>query len=231
MGRVVLWDFDGTLAERPGLWSQALVDVLDAEDPGHGIVRETLRAALRDGFPWHRADDPHPHLSDPDVWWGELLPVFAAAYASAGYDDGRTEAFARRVRERFLDVASWRVFEDAEPALEDLTTAGWSHIIVSNHVPELADLVDGLGLGSYFDAVVTSALVGFDKPHPGIFEHAIELADGPEQVWMVGDSPAADIAGAERLGIPAILVRTDAEAARRATDLREAAGLIADVST
>lgn len=34
---VLLWDFDGTLAERPGMWSGALLEVLDAEQPGHRL--------------------------------------------------------------------------------------------------------------------------------------------------------------------------------------------------
>lgn len=51
MSGLVLWDFDGTLAERPGMWRGCVVETLDAEDPGHSVAPETLIPSLRDGFP------------------------------------------------------------------------------------------------------------------------------------------------------------------------------------
>jgi ribonucleotide monophosphatase NagD (HAD superfamily) len=43
---------------------------------------------------------------------------------------------------------------------------------------------------------------------------------------MVGDNPRADVAGAEALGIPAVLVRTEGDAARRAPDAARAVRMI-----
>lgn len=51
--RVVLWDFDGTLAYRPDLWSGCLLELLDEELPDHQVTLDDLRPHLRDGFPWH----------------------------------------------------------------------------------------------------------------------------------------------------------------------------------
>lgn len=226
MGGTVLWDFDGTLAQRPGLWSQALVEVLDQHDPGHGLGRDDLRPALRDGFPWHRAEDPHPHLNDPEAWWREIGELLAGAYRSVGYDHDRAAELAGLARGCFLDPARWQVFDDTRPALERLRAHGWSHVIVSNHVPELAQLVEALDLADQVDGVVTSALVGYEKPRREIFEHALEVAGRPSRVWMVGDNPTADVAGAERLGIPAVLVRREGEVQRQAADLLDAAEIL-----
>src|SRR5437588_9596124 len=33
---VELWDFDGTLAERPGMWGGCMLEVLDDHEPNHG---------------------------------------------------------------------------------------------------------------------------------------------------------------------------------------------------
>jgi phosphoglycolate phosphatase-like HAD superfamily hydrolase len=74
MDRVLVWDFDGTLAHRPGMWRGCLVETLDAHEPGHGIDAERLRPFLRDGFPWHRPQVAHPELSDPDAWWRHGRP-------------------------------------------------------------------------------------------------------------------------------------------------------------
>jgi FMN phosphatase YigB (HAD superfamily) len=54
---------------------------------------------------------------------------------------------------------------------------------------------------------VSSAEVGVGKPHPAIYERALEVAGvEPAQAVMVGDSPDTDIAGALALGIGAVLV-------------------------
>lgn len=224
--RAVFWDFDGTLAVRDGMWGGCLLSVLDAHQPDHQVGIEDLRPHLAAGFPWHDAERPHPELNDPDAWWAAVAEVIAAAYEGVGYAKTRAAGLAACVREEFVDPDRWRVFDDALPVLSRLRDEGWRHVIVSNHVPELPELVAQLGLRDLVDEVITSAAVGYDKPHPAIFAVALEVAGSPNQVWMVGDSPTADVAGAEGCQIPAILVRRDAPARYRASGLHEAADLI-----
>lgn len=40
-----------------------------------------------------------------------------------------------------------------------------------------------------------------------MFQLALAEAGDPHHVWMVGDNAVADVAGAQAVGIPAILVR------------------------
>ena len=101
------------------------------------------------------------------------------------------------------------LFDDTLPALAELRRAGWRHVILSNHVPELPALVDGLGLAGVVDLTLSSATIGFEKPNPQAFAHARRACGDPDELWMVGDNPVADIDGATRAGIPAILVRRD----------------------
>jgi putative hydrolase of the HAD superfamily len=108
-----------------------------------------------------------------------------------------------------VDPESWDVYPDAAPALERVRESGWSNVVLSNHAPELVDIVTGAGLGDLIDHVVTSARAGYEKPHPEIFRTALRDAGEPARRWMVGDNPMADVAGAERVGIPAILVRAE----------------------
>lgn len=68
-GPTVLWDFDGTLVARDGNWRAALLTALDQVTTDHGVTMERLREGLRDGFPWHRPEVPHPHLGTPDPRW------------------------------------------------------------------------------------------------------------------------------------------------------------------
>ncbi|PIJ50254.1 noncanonical pyrimidine nucleotidase, YjjG family [Erwinia sp. OLTSP20] len=58
------------------------------------------------------------------------------------------------------------------------------------------------GLLSHFKFVVISEQVGVAKPHPAIFDHALELMGHPprQRVMMVGDNPDSDILGAMNAG-------------------------------
>lgn len=210
----MLWDFDGTLAARPGLWSGCVLEVLDEVEPGHGVPIERIRTGLRDGFPWHAPDRPHPELCDPEAWWEAVGEVLAAALRAEGIGAARARRLANAVRTRYVDgTCGWQVFDDAAPALAALAGGGWRNVIVSNHVPELPELVDQLGLGELIEAVLTSARTGYEKPHPEAFRVALRACGEPESVWMVGDNPVADVAGALAVGVPAILVHAPGGAA------------------
>jgi putative hydrolase of the HAD superfamily len=201
--RAVLWDFDGTIAFRDGMWSGALLSALDAACPGHGVTRDALRAGLSGGFPWHTPDVGHSHAS-ADAWWAALVPLLSGACVSAGVASPDAERAAAALRDVYLDPAAWTVFDDVGPSLARL--GAYRHVIVSNHVPELPALVSALGLS--FDAVVTSAVVGWEKPHPAIYRAGLDAAGvAAADAWMVGDNPVADVAGAEAAGVRAILVR------------------------
>ena len=99
-------------------------------------------------------------------------------------------------------------------------------MILSNHVPELPSIVDGIGLGSLIDEVYTSAATGYEKPNPESYRIALG-GESPADCFMVGDNVDADVLGAEKVGLPAILVRNPSPYAPRfATGLDAAVTLI-----
>ena len=51
--------------------------------------------------------------------------------------------------------------------------------------------------------------VAHEKPHREAFALGRHAAGNPSELWMVGDNPVADVAGAKAAGIPSILVRRD----------------------
>jgi putative hydrolase of the HAD superfamily len=205
----VIWDFDGTLAFRTGNWRGCMIEVLDAHHPGHGVDMDALSPLIHNRFPWDNAELEHHHLSQPDAWWEPMENALAEAFAATGHDSQRARWLAARTRARFVDHSvSWGVFDDSFDVLDQLSDAGWCHVVLSNHVPELPALVAGLGFGSRFMAVLTSAAIGYEKPHPEAFAIARAAAGDPAELWMVGDNPVADVAGATAVGIPAIQVRT-----------------------
>ena len=208
-----VFDFDGTLAHRPGMWGRCLFEVLEQHRPGHGATLEDLRPHLRDGFPWHRHDVAHPELTDADAWWDALGPLLDRAYAAVGVAPADLMQLRRAVRDHYCDPAHFQLYEDTRPALELARASGRRSVILSNHVPELTSIVDELGLGHLVDEVLTSARTGYEKPHPEAFRLALGGVD-PSRACVIGDNPIADKLGAERAGLRAILVRHhDADAA------------------
>jgi putative hydrolase of the HAD superfamily len=94
---------------------------------------------------------------------------------------------------------------------------------VSNHVPELDQLVADLGLRSFFDGVVSSGVVGYEKPHQRLFAHAMESTGAARPIWMIGDNVDADCIPVRALGHEAVLVRS----ARAGAFRHQASGLMA----
>ncbi|MDQ3646391.1 MAG: HAD-IA family hydrolase [Actinomycetota bacterium] len=218
--KAILWDFDGTLGYRDGLWSGCLAEVLRTHEPEAGFTRDHIRPLLHDGFPWHAPHDPHPHLSTPEAWWEVVEELLFNACLRLGLSESKARRYASETHASYIDVAGFRLFDDTISVLSSLKDQGWRHIILSNHVPELRSLVEGLELSTLVEEVLSSAITGYEKPHPEAFELGRRAALDAEQLWMVGDNAEADVLGAEAVGIPAILVRThDARVSRRAADL------------
>lgn len=236
--KLLIWDFDGTLGYRNGgAWTASVFEVVQRVAPDRGVTFEQLRPYMDVGFRWHAPDRAHPAVDpdDPgaaDAWWAELEAVFTTAYRGVGFTKAEAERMAKLVRPTYLTSSRWRCFEDAEPALAALAVKGWTHAILSNHVPELPALVAGLGLRPYFARILNSAQMGYEKPHPRAFEHVLAALPDATVRWMIGDSYRADVQGAEAAGIPAILVRRPHPDARfYAETLTEIADIIETATT
>ena len=223
----MIWDFDGTLGYRPGQWSGTLVQVL-RRFTGREVDIEAIRPFMQKGFPWNNPDQVNPPMRAADEWWDALRPIFEAAFMGCQLSPGEAKLLAGRVRAVYTDLSEWRLFEDTRDVLGKLRQDGWTHAILSNHVPELRSLLDGLGLSPLIHHVANSAETGFEKPHPGAYQAVLHALEEPGQVWMIGDNIHADVLGAESVGLRAILVRNrDPRAVRQAAGLRDVSKFLA----
>jgi len=69
------------------------------------------------------------------------------------------------------------------------------------------------GMLDFFRFIMSSADYGVRKPHPAIFRAASsKLGIAPRDIWFIGDTLQADIAGALRTGMTAIWYCPDGEA-------------------
>jgi putative hydrolase of the HAD superfamily len=102
---------------------------------------------------------------------------------------------------------NWYLEDDAIPTLQTLREKGFRLGMISNTSDDdnVQQLLDRWSLRPFFETIVTSAGCGIRKPDEQIFREALtRLHLPPEQTAMVGDTPDADILGANRSGMFAV---------------------------
>ena len=121
---------------------------------------------------------------------------------------------ARRARAAYIsefeeapDEIHYRVFPDVLPALTRLRAAGIKTAVISNADDDVTALCTRLAFAHAMDLIVTSALVGYEKPDPRTFRAALDpLGVAPADGLHVGDQPRSDVAGALGVGMRAVLL-------------------------
>jgi HAD superfamily hydrolase (TIGR01509 family) len=99
------------------------------------------------------------------------------------------------------------VLPGVRESLRDFAAMGLKMVVVSNSDGTVEQLMHESGLRHFFDAVVDSHVVGYAKPDPRIFRHALDISGSDaSRTLHVGDMYYADIVGAESAGIRAVLL-------------------------
>ncbi len=207
--RWVFFDFAGTLA---------------FNDPARPW--NYVRTCARHGFFFDRRE-VRPHI---DEVWGQMDTEEGISHPhhssdAERYDDLRahlerqilvklgipdTPEREEMVRE-LMDVQdaadTYTVYPEVPPALARLQADGFKLCIVSNFNWTLPEIAEGIGIARYMDAVVTSARVGFRKPHSRIYEAALEITGAqPAESLFVGDSHGPDYEGPVAAGFQALMI-------------------------
>jgi putative hydrolase of the HAD superfamily len=78
--------------------------------------------------------------------------------------------------------------------------------VISNADGKIADILGHCGIADCFETITDSGIVGKEKPHPAIFEAALQsLAVAAEESLFTGDVYAVDYLGATQVGMQSIL--------------------------
>ena len=104
----------------------------------------------------------------------------------------------------FSQPTSWRLFDDAAPAIEALRRRGYALGIASNFDDRLVGVCRG---HAALDEVQLfwSSNIGFSKPHPPFFALVAErLLLSPSEILLIGDDETADYRGAQAAGWHAV---------------------------
>lgn len=102
---------------------------------------------------------------------------------------------------------SYNPYPESEAVLRQLNEMGVGMYVVSNWDLGLAGVLEDLDWTRYFNGVFVSAVSGFEKPDPRLFEEALEASGvDRDRVVHVGNDPVTDIRGAAVAGIDTVLV-------------------------
>mgnify|MGYP006268118551 CR=1 FL=1 len=85
-----------------------------------------------------------------------------------------------------------------DEVLNYLRRAGYRLHILTNGFRESQRVkLESAGIAGFFETVTTSECTGEKKPHPAIFQHALQQAQATtEEVILIGDNPETDLRGA-----------------------------------
>jgi HAD superfamily hydrolase (TIGR01662 family) len=201
MTRAVFFDVDFTLIY-PG-------PTLQGEGYGyfcarHGVTVDTalFRAAVGKAAPV--LDEVKAHNYDAQLfidYTRTIIEHMGGGGAGAGLA-------ARDIYDEWAACHHFFLYDDVEPALRTLARAGLKIGLISNTQRPLDEFAAHFALERVFSAAISSAELGYLKPHPAIFEAALSAVGEPAaSAVMVGDSVKADIEGARQVGMRAVLVR------------------------
>ena len=118
-------------------------------------------------------------------------------------------------REYGLKTLKWpkhleKPYTGVSSLLEDLKSR-YKLGVIANQSLGTEDRLKAYGIHHYFDAIVSSAEAGVEKPDPEIFRIALEKAGClPQEAYMVGDRLDNDIEPAASLGMHTIWVKQGA---------------------
>jgi HAD superfamily hydrolase (TIGR01549 family) len=147
----------------------------------------------------------HPELlHDESIWHRFTEEIFIGM----GGPEALASECATEIEEGWGVSENFELFEDVLPVFDELRGVRLKIAVVSNGIRDLTEFVSHHRLD--VDAIVDSRSHGRVKPHPTIFQAALDALDVPAvEAVMVGDSLEEDVEGARALGMRAILIDRD----------------------
>ena len=196
--KAVLFDLDDTLFDHSYCAAAALAGVRRLH-PGFAAIDEVE---------FERRHAEILEVLHLDVLAGTIdldaarVERFRRLYRCAGHDadDDLAKRTALAYRQGY--IASRREVAGATALLREIRKHASVVVVSNNLLVEQQEKLRDCGLDCHVDVLVVSEEVGVSKPHPRIFEVALERAGcRPDEAVMVGDSWPNDVEGARRCGI------------------------------
>jgi len=137
-----------------------------------------------------------PRMADDD--FERMLDKIALTCVSKGHGE---VMYLEKLRHITLPEQELRIIPGVLETLAALKERKFRLAIVSNHRAWLPDFLEKIGLASFFEAIIVSDIVGFEKPDIRIMQVALEkLSLSASECLYVGDHPF-DVFCAKRAGM------------------------------
>ena len=173
----------------------------------HGVEVDPSRFAEAVRAASFVLDEQQEHAYDGDVF----VRYTGAIIQHMGGSGPGVEQAAREVYDEWALCHHFHLYDDVMPVLRELAARRIKIGLISNSHRSLVSFEEHFELHGMIAAAVSSADHGYLKPHPSIFEAALQMAavDAAASL-MVGDSVTHDIEGARRVGMRGVLVHRSA---------------------
>jgi len=206
MIKAVCFDFFNTLAyfdpPRDEYYAQT------AQELGINVTPEQIDEALPDADTYWRLENfkspirERPEKEKLETYKGYGIRILRNVEPPPTPDQA-LQMLAKAFPRGFKFVA----FDDALPILKALKEKGLKISLISNIGQEIDSYCTELGFDPYLDFKVTSFEVGYDKPHPKIFQLALQRTGvSAHEAVFIGDQYEQDIKGARGVGIKPMLI-------------------------
>jgi 2-haloalkanoic acid dehalogenase type II len=201
--RAVFFDLDDTLCDDEAAWVSCSMKAASIATAKIGIdTVELADAFLEISKAYWMSQEPvterRPILEVRITQWAEALGKFTRTVDwTLAYKLGKDYGERRNT-----EIA---LFPDALATIAELREHNIRVALLTNGIRLThAEKIAFLGLEQQFDHILIADVVGFFKPHPAIFEEALNRCScKPDQAIMVGDHIDNDIGGAQSAGIEA----------------------------
>jgi HAD superfamily hydrolase (TIGR01549 family) len=209
---VILFDLDGTLRVNRPSYVQAFYDC--AVRLGAEGGPEQRRAAARWAhYYWAESpdlkQDQRLYLAGSDPFW---LNYALRSLLAFGCSEECASQLAPQVNDYMQNEhrsENW-VPPDVPETLQALKDRGYRLGLLSNRDRPCQEQLAALALLDYFDLTLTAGEVGAWKPDPLIFTQALQQMEcQASQAVYIGDNYYADVIGAQRAGVLAVLLDPD----------------------
>ena len=138
--------------------------------------------------------------ADHSFWW----MFYSQLLSEIGLKD---DAIRDQLVASIRNSGNWDVIRPG--TAEQLREIGerYQIAVISNADGKIEDVLRRRGIAHCFRTITDSGLVGYEKPHPEIFRHALKSMNAaPEQSLYVGDVYSVDYLGATGAGMQALLM-------------------------
>jgi putative hydrolase of the HAD superfamily len=205
--QAICFDMGFTLLQHAPTGPDLYIRIL--AEHGHTVTVDELEAAVRPArdFYIRATREGRPFESSMELaseFWEEYNGI---VLERLGLPVDIHSSLGEKIYTAAWSPASWRLFPDVIPTLDELRGRGIRMAVISNFVDTLDAVCASHGLSQYFDVILPSVQAGTMKPDPEIFHIALRrLGVAADAAWHVGDNYWADILGARAAGLTAVLV-------------------------